>query len=133
MTSLTKYAIMAILISSPATAEVKKSDLLKSVKEFGQAYAVADFCLAWAGGIVPNPLLPEKVEMAMFDANISSDDIKYFQEAYSATYTEGLQQGITLSTLDGGATCKSITPEAGAAIAVKADDDLLKLISEFSQ
>ena len=133
MSSLSKYVILAIMICSPATAEVKKSDLLKAVKDFGQAYGVADFCLAWAGDIIPHPSLPDKIEMAMFDANIAADDIRYFQDAYIAPYMGAIEQGKMLSTMDGGATCKVMTAEGSAKIAVKADNDLLGLISEFSK
>lgn len=125
------FILTLMTLNSPALAEsVKKSDLLAAIKEYGQTSGTLDSCMAWAAGI-RDPKLPDNIEGALFDKDINTSDIDYFQRAYEGVYNKKMEEVLVLIQLTNGELCTN--PSKIAEGKVKADENLLKTIDAYKK
>jgi hypothetical protein len=128
------FILTLMTLNSPALADtLKKSDLLAAIKEYGQASGMLDACMAWAAN-VRDPRLPDNIEGALFDKDINTNDIEYFQKAYEGAYNETLEEVLTFIQLGNGKLCvETLTPGKIAEGQVNADENLLKIIDAYKK
>jgi len=132
--------LLATLISSTGAwaEEIKKSDLLAAVKTYGENLGTVDSCMAQFG-VMPNPKLSDRVEAAMFDKDLSTDSIEYFQKSYQDAYQSKVEEGVAslrmmeALNMQSSSPCNQITAEQTIQVRVGLEKKLLDLINKYKK
>ena len=139
---LFQIIMISILLSATSVfaqdAKIKKSDLLKGVKEYATTLGTVESCFAWATSGIGNttyltPKLAASVEETLFDYDLSSDDIAYFQKTYSDVYMAKIEESLPYHDLTQGSICEQLTNEVTANVQVNSAQKLIDLIKKYKR